>query len=69
MATVVINHTALFVEALVRIGLNTVTADEIVANGFGSIDILRSLEDKDIDDLIRHIRRWCGQDKPTRTQI
>ena len=68
MATVVINHTALFVEALVRIGFNTVTADEIVANGFGSIDILRSLEDKDIDDLVRHIGRWRGQDKPTRTQ-
>ena len=65
----VLDNTTLFVAGLVRIGFNTVTVDEIVANGFGSIDILRSLEDKDIDDLIRHIRRWCGQDKPTRTQI
>ena len=67
MATVVIDHTALFVEALVRIGFNTVTADEIVANGFGSIEILRSLEDTGIDALIRHIGRWRGQDKPTHT--
>jgi hypothetical protein len=38
-----IDSTALFVEVLVRIGFNTVTADEIVSNGFRSIDILISL--------------------------
>ena len=64
MATVVIDHTALFVDALVRIGFNTVTADAIVANGFSSIDILRSIEDTDIDALIRHIGRW-REYKPT----
>ena len=59
--------TALFIDVLVRIGFNTVTADEIVANGFDTINVFQSQEDEDIGDLVRHIGRWHGQSLPTHT--
>ena len=48
---------AAFKAALVRIGFNTLTANEIIANRFDEISVLGKVEDKDIDKLIRHIGR------------
>ena len=63
----IVNNTALFIDALVRIGFNTVTANDIFNNGFDTIDILSSQEDKDTDDLVRYIGRWLGTPILTRT--
>ena len=51
---------AAFKAALVRIGFNTLTADEIIINGFDNISVLGEVEEKDIDELVRHIGRWRG---------
>ena len=50
---------------LVRIGFNTITADEIINKGFDEISVLGEMEDKDIDKLIFHIGRWQGPRAPT----
>ena len=57
---------AVFKAALVRICFNSLTANEIVDNGFDEISVLGEVEDKDIDELIRHIGRWRRPQLPMR---
>lgn len=59
---------AAFKVALVWIGFNTLTADEIIENGFDEISVLSEVEDKYINKLIRHIGRWRDHEQTRMTR-
>ena len=46
-----------FNDALVMVGLNTLTAEQIIINGFNKIKILGDVKEREIDKLVCHISR------------
>ena len=47
-----------FKDAIVKIGFNTLAAEQIIINGFNKIEIIGDVKEREIDELVCHISRW-----------
>ena len=53
-----------FKDAIVKIGFNTLAAEQIIINGFNKIEIIGDVKEREIDELVYHISRWRHSSVP-----